>query len=259
MKTLLHCFMGAAAACLTLALPNLGMAEDPAPSMTTGGDTAPATEPAPSVTTPEAAPAPQVKPPKEVSAFLDRVFKNLPAANTSFAFKSWPQAGKPTEEGVGMMPLSGVSPEAIVKRVMDVDHYKGNIDHVIENRSIKDARFTPPQAVRFYQHLDLSLLGDIHHELVLVDGGMRDGYRVLYWYLLEKESSALKRDVGMRSAYNVGAWIISKDKIGYALSSAPKKDDTNYLQWKSLTSGADLAAKSVVEDNIKGMVAWAKR
>ena len=199
-------------------------------------------------------------PPAEVKAFLDRVFAALPAGTpTASSFKSWEAAGKPTEEGFGLMPSPGLNPEAVVARVMDVNHYVGNLDNVLENRSIADSRFKPPTSVRFYQRLDLSLLGEIHHELVLVDGGTRQGYRLVYWYLLDKETQALGTDKGARSQYNVGAWVVSDKAIGYALSSAPVRDDVGFLKWTALTDGANVAAESVVKANIEGMVAWASR
>lgn len=213
-------------------------------------------------TTPPAPPPPQAVPraPGEVAQFLDRVFAHLPAGvPTAYKFESWEQSGKPTDEGVGLMPAPGTNVEAMVKRIMDVDHYKGNIDAVMESRSLKDSRFTPPKSVRFYQRINLSLIGEMQMDLVLIDDGVRKGYRTVYWYLNKPETKALDRAKGMRSDYNVGAWLISDKAVGYALSSAPLKDDCTWVQWQSLTTGADMAAKPVVETNIKGMINWSKR
>ena len=47
--------------------------------------------------------------------------------------------------------------------------------------------------------------------------------------------------------------------LGYALSSAPRRDDVGFLKFKALTSGADAAASRVVKSNIEGMARWASR
>ena len=44
-----------------------------------------------------------------------------------------------------------------------------------------------------------------------------------------------------------------------ALSSWPERTDVNTLQWVSLTSGANALAKKIIEGNIDGMSAWAKK
>ena len=257
-------FGGAALLCLTGA--GLGLADDApaAPPADTSAAANPAEGQAPA--TDEAAPAPAPakpaapKPPADVSAFLNRVFKALPkAAPTSYTFQAWDAEGKPTKEGFGLMPASGLNPEEVVARIMDVDHYVGNLDHVLVCRAIRDGRFLPPQSVRFYQKLDLSILGDIHHELVLVDGGTRSGYRLVYWYMLGPETEARGSDDAARSQYNVGAWIISDSAIGYALSSAPRREDVSFVKWAALTDGADIAAEGVVKSNIEGMITWVKR
>ena len=47
--------------------------------------------------------------------------------------------------------------------------------------------------------------------------------------------------------------------VGYALSSAPRRDDVGFLKWKALTTGADVAASRVIKDNIAAMARWAAR
>ena len=257
------------AICTALSVSALSVAQEVAPPPANPAPTTGAPAPvnvAPGVSvpaaTPPAPPPPQAVPKAtgEVAQFLDRVFAHLPAGvPTSYEFESWEQAGKPTDEGVGLMPAAGTNIEAMVKRIMDVDHYKGNIDAVLESRTLKDTRFSPPKSVRFYQRINLSAIGEMQMDLVLVDEGVRKGYRTVFWYLNKPETKALDRSQGMRSDYNVGAWLISDKAVGYALSSAPLKDDCNFLQWQSLTTGADLAAKPVVETNIKGMIKWSKR
>jgi len=198
--------------------------------------------------------------PKEVQAFLERVFRKLPPAGTlpkAYKLEGWEVSGKPTEEAVGFMPAPGVDPDRLIARVMDVNHYKGNIAHVVESRAIPDPAFMPPQQVRFYQKVDVPVIATIHHELVLVDAGTINGYRVAYWYLLKDKTNALETKTANRSDFNVGAWITSKGMVAYALSSWPKRDDLNFFQWGSLTTGADMAASPVIKGNIEGMAAWA--
>jgi hypothetical protein len=195
----------------------------------------------------------------EHEAFVERVLKHLPSGTpTKFEFAHWSHAGRPTDEGFGLLPVAGASPDKIVAAVLDVDHYVGNIEHVAACRSIPDSRFPAP-AVRFYQRLDLPMLGSIHHELVLFDLGTRNGYRVVAWDVLRSETDALATRDGFRSDYNHGAWLVAPGVVGYALGSAPKRDDVGFLKWKALTSGADVAASRVVKANIEGMAKWAAR
>ena len=196
----------------------------------------------------------------EGQAFLDRVFARLKTAQRNgYHFDHWSFGGKPTDEGIGVLAMPGVDAEKLIARVMDVDHYRGNIDHVLESRSVKDARFTPPQQVRFYQRIDIPLLSELHQELVLVDGGTRDGWRYAWWYLLDKETEILSPKVAARSGYNFGGWFVAPGVVAYALSSAPRKEDLGFLKWKALTTGADAAASKVVRANIEGMSRWASR
>lgn len=192
----------------------------------------------------------------ELQAFVDRVFAHLPTSPLrEFAFASWSHAGRPTQEGFGIGPVASADPEKLISAVMDVDHYVGNIEFVAACRSIPDPRFTDG-ARRFYQRVDLPLLGAIHHELVLHDLGTRGGYRVAGWEVLRAETDALSAKEGFRSDYNVGAWLAAPGIVGYALASAPKRDDVGFLKWKALTTGADVAASKVLRANIEGMVRW---
>jgi hypothetical protein len=142
---------------------------------------------------------------------------------------------------------------------MDVDHYVGNVEHVGACRSIPDPRFTPPAAVRFYQKVDLPLLGSVHHELVLHRLGEKNGYHVAAWSLLGPETDALSAKTAFRSDYNIGAWLVAPGVLGYALASAPKRGDVGRLKWAALTKGADVAASKVLKANIEGMARWAAR
>ena len=195
----------------------------------------------------------------EMTAFVDRVFAKLPASSSRFVFQHWNHGGRPTDEGFGLCPVPGVDPDALVAAVLAVDEYVGNVEHVAECRSIPDARFEPPAAVRCYQRIEIPVLGAVHHELAIHDLGERDGWRVAAWHLLRAETDALSRKKGFRSDYNQGCWLIKPGVLGYALASAPKRDDVGFLKWKALTKGADAAAGRVVKANIEGMAAWAKR
>lgn len=196
----------------------------------------------------------------EHEAFVGRVLSHLPSRPpTSYVFEHWSHGGRPTDEGFGLLPVPGADPEKLMAAIFAVDQYVGNVEHVAECRSIADARFAPPAAVRFYQRLDLPVLGGIHHELVLHDLGTRQGYRVAAWDVLRTETDALSPKVGLRSDYNVGAWLLAPGLVGYALASAPKRDDVGFLKWKALTTGADVAASRVVKANIEGMARWAAR
>lgn len=196
----------------------------------------------------------------EHEAFVERVMKHLPAAAPGkFEFVHWNHAGRPTDEGFGLVPVPGADPEKILAAVFDVDHYVGNIEHVGVCRSIEDPRFPRPGKVRFYQKLDIPLLGGIHHELVLHDLGTRNGYRIAAWDVLRAETDALSPKEAFRSDYNHGAWFAAPGLVGYALGSAPKRDDVGFLKWKALTSGADVAASRVLKANIEGLAKWAAR
>lgn len=191
------------------------------------------------------------------AAFVDRVLRNLPRWGSGFAFASWKQAGKVTKEGVGILATS-VDVDRVVARVMDVDHYVGNVDYVETCRSISDPGHEPPKSARFYQKIKLPVIGALHHELVLEDLGERDGWRVLGWYLHRDAAKLSARD-GARAAYNDGAWLIRPEAVGYALSSAPLKDDVGRLKFAALTKGADAGASKAIQANIEGMLAWSRR
>ncbi len=194
------------------------------------------------------------------SAFLDRVFRHVPAGPISrFTFDAWSDGGRPTKEGVGLLPQSGVDVDAFAKRVMDVASYRGNIDYVEESRTVAGPEHNPPTAVRFYQRVKVPMLAEIQMELVLTDHGMRDGWRVLAWHQHDAATTALNPKQGARSDYNVGAWLIKSDCIGYALSSAPRKEDVGRLKFAALTRGADAGATQVVKGNIEGMLRWSRR
>lgn len=206
-----------------------------------------------------AAPGGLEEAPPEVRAFLERVLAAMPDAGAGVAdyqFRHWERVGSPTREAFGIKAVPGIDPEALIGRVLDVDHYVGHIAHVEESRSVPDPRFAPPDRVRVHQRLRVPAVALVRQELELVDAGTIHGYRVVYWSLLEPETAALDPSNGVRNAYNVGAWFAAPGVVGYALNSWPRREDVNMLQWASLTRGADRLASAVVERTIDGMAAW---
>jgi hypothetical protein len=200
--------------------------------------------------------------PPEVREFLGRVLEKIPEGGkgaTGYEFWHWAWEGKATQESIGLKAIPGVDPDRFIARVMDVDHYVGNLAHVEVCRSAQDPAFKPPEKVRFVQLASVPGVARVQYELVLVDAGTLNGYRVAYWYLLKDKTASLDPKVAARSEFNIGAWLVAPGVVGYALSSWPKRDDVNTLQWLSLTTGANALAKKVVEGNIDGMAAWAAK
>jgi len=196
----------------------------------------------------------------EHEAFVDRVLKHLPPAPPrQFLLERWNHGGRPTKEGFAIMPVAGVHPEPVIDAVMDVDGYVNNIDHVEANRAVEDARFEPPEKVRFYQRINVPILGSLHHELVLHRMGEHHGYQVVAWGLLGPETEALSSKQAARSDYNHGIWLVAPGLLGYGLGSAPRREDVGFLKWKGLTKGADVVAPRVLRSNIENMARWAAR
>lgn len=196
----------------------------------------------------------------EIQAFVERVFARLPVPPpTAFAYWHWPHAGRPTEEAVAVMPMPGLDPEKLIAAVMDVGNYVGNVEHVVASRVIPDPRHTMPAAVRFYQKIDLPLLGSVQHDLVLKRLPARGGWEMAAWDLNKAETEALNVKEGFRSDYSHGLWLAKPGVIGYALGSAPKREDVGFLKYKAMTTGADAAASRVLRSNLEGMAKWAAR
>lgn len=198
----------------------------------------------------------------DLAPFVDRVLARAPASTSppaQFQLQSWAHGGRPTDEGLGLLAIPGLDPQKAIDAVMDVDHYRGNLDHVQVCRSINDPRYLTPGAVRFYQRLDVPMLGVIHHELVLSRLEGRKGYLIAGWEVLKPETAALSAKDGIRSDYNHGVWIAAPGLLGYAFGSAPKRDDVGFLKWKALTAGADVAAGRVLRANIEGLARWAAK
>lgn len=196
----------------------------------------------------------------EPTSFVDRVMQRVPDGPVrEYLFEHWPHGNKPTDEGFGMLPVPGADPERVLARVFDVDHYVGNISHVVECRAIPDPAHQLPEKLRFYQRIKIPLVGEVHHELVLQRLGTLRGYQVACWHMLERETAALGATGAARSQVSDGAWIVAPGLVGYALSSLPRREDVGYLKWKAMTSGANVMAPKVIRDNIEGMAAWAAR
>lgn len=196
----------------------------------------------------------------EHTDFVQRALARMPSSKPStFSFQSWKHAGRPTDEGFGIMPIPGVDPDKIMSAVMALEDYVGNVEHVVESRVIKDPRFDGVTAKRFYQKVSIPLLGAVQHELALHRLDDQGGYQIAAWHVLRGETDALPKSNGFRSDYNMGAWFAAPGVLGYALASAPKRDDVGWLKWKALTKGADAAASKVVKANLECMAGWAAR
>ncbi len=196
----------------------------------------------------------------ELPGFLQRVLAHLPATPPAgFHAVQWSHGGRPTDEALAMLPIPGLNPAKAIDAVMDVNHYVGNLDHVAACRSVADPRFVLPEKVRFYQRVDIPLLGAVHHELVLERLGEHKGYLAAGWSILTPETSALSAKEGFRSDYSHGVWLAAPGRLVYALGSAPRRDDVGFLKWKALTSGADAAASRVLRANLEGLGRWAAK
>lgn len=192
--------------------------------------------------------------------FLARVLKRIGSPTvTSFRFDSWSHAGKPTSEGVGLLPVPGVDAEKFFARVMDLDHYVGPIPHVVESRSVPDPRCQAPGQVHFYQRVKVPLIGDLHQESVITRLPAQSGFELVAWQLLEKETEALSPKTAIRAGYSDGVWMVAPGVVGYALSAAPRRDDVGFIKWKALTTGADAAASRVLRANMECVGRWAAR
>ncbi len=198
--------------------------------------------------------------PPEVRDFLRRVLDALPPLNDPLlepAFLHWPIEGKVTQESVLAKDVPRIEPDALIARVMDVNGYVGRIGYVEVSQVVDDSAFVLPGERRCLQRVRVPGITKVQHELVLVDAGLIDGYRVAYWYLLENETSALDPAVGARSAFNIGAWFVAPGRVGYAMSSWPRREDLNAFQWFTMTRVADTVARRLLLETLDSMCAWA--
>lgn len=189
--------------------------------------------------------------------FLDRVMPHVgDLSHDKFSHTSWRFENRPTSEGVGLLPNPDTDVDLMVAHILDVEAYPANVKYVesievVERRSDTD--------VSYVQRMNLPLIGRIQVQINLSDYGVRDGYRVVAWDQADDATAALDKKQGARTAYNLGAWLLSDDAVGYALASAPLKKDVGILKYLAMTKGADAAAGEVLRQNIHGMVEWAHR
>jgi hypothetical protein len=189
--------------------------------------------------------------------FLDRVMPHVADLSTErFSHVSWRYEKRPTSEGVGLLPNPDTDVETMVSHILDVEAYPENVKYVegidvVERRADTD--------VTYVQHMNLPLLGRIQVQINLSDYGTRDGFRIVAWDQDDEGTEALDKKHGARTAYNLGAWLLAEDAVGYALSSAPRKSDVGTLKYMAMTKGADATAGEVLKQNIQGMIAWAHR
>jgi len=192
--------------------------------------------------------------------FLERVFPRLPkSAPSKFQFQSWKHGGRATGEGLGVMSVAGVEPAEVEAAAWDVNNYKGNTQAVVECRQVPDERFDGETQQRFYQRIEIPVLGAIHYELLMERVAERDGWSGVAWSVLRSDTDRLDKRRGMRSDYNHGCWLSKPGLIAYGLGSAPKRDDVGFIKWKAMTKGADATAPRMFQTNVEGMAAWVKR
>lgn len=190
--------------------------------------------------------------------FLDRVMPEVSAlSRDKFSYKSWRFENRPTSEGVGLKPNVDVDVETMVQRILDIEAYPANMKYVAEckiTNRLSDTDFV------YVQKMNLPILGGIQCALHIADYGERDGYRVVAWNQDDPGTDALnKKQGGVRTQYNLGAWLVKPDEVAFSLSSAPRKDDVGSLKFAIMTKGADAGAGDLLRNNIESMIAWSKR
>lgn len=173
-----------------------------------------------------------------------------------FSHATWRFESRPTSEAVGVLAHPDTDIESMVTHILDVENYPDNVRYVeaidlIERRSDSD--------VTYVQHMNLPLIGRIQVQIHLSDFGERDGFRIVAWDQDDEATEALDKKHGARTHYNLGAWLLRTDAVGYALSTAPRKSDVGTLKYLAMTKGADATATEVLKINIEGMIAWAHR
>ncbi len=189
--------------------------------------------------------------------FLDRVLaheKDL--SMEKFNYTSWKFENRPTSEGFGVLPGVDVDVAAMAQHILDVENYPGNVKYVdateiVERRS--------PTDVTYVQRMNLPVIGKIQVQIHLADYGVREGWHIIAWDQDDAGTEALNKKQGARTAYNLGAWLLAEDAVGYALSSAPLKSDMNTLKYMAMTKGAEATVGEVLKQNIEGMLAWTDR
>lgn len=192
--------------------------------------------------------------------FVERIFQRLPqAAPSKFHFDSWKHAGRPTGEGLGVKSVPGIDPAKVEAAAWDVNQYTGNVNAVVECRQVPDDRYDGETQQRFYQRIEIPVLGSVHYELLMERVAERDGWQGVAWSVLRVETDRLDKRQGIRSDYNHGCWLSKPGVLAYGLGSAPLRGDVGLIKWKAMTKGADAAAPRMFQANIDGMSAWVAR
>ena len=192
-----------------------------------------------------------------IDDFLSRVMEHLPELKRDkFNSVSWRYEGRPTGEAIGLKPGIDVDPEAVVARILDVEHYPGNVQYVDKTIVEKQTK----KSVTYTQKMKLPAIGGVQVVLTMKDLGTLDGYRVVAWKQEDAATEALdKKDGGARTEYNLGAWLVKADEVAYALSAAPLKKDLGSIKYALMTKGSDATTGPVLSSNIDSMVAWSQR
>lgn len=192
-----------------------------------------------------------------IDDFLSRVMEHLPELKRDkFNSVSWRYEGRPTGEAIGLKPGIDVDPEAVVARILDVEHYPGNVQYVDKTIVEKQTK----KSVTYTQKMKLPAIGGVQVVLTMKDLGTLDGYRVVAWKQEDAATEALdKKDGGARTEYNLGAWLVKDDEVAYALSAAPLKKDLGSIKYALMTKGSDATTGPVLSSNIDSMVAWSQR
>jgi hypothetical protein len=191
------------------------------------------------------------------AAFLDRVFAHLDELKPDkFSHASWKFENRPTSEAVGMLPGLAIDVQKTVDCIMNVDVYPDNVQYVERNNILEsrsDTDFT------YVQRMKIPVVGRVQVALNIADRGVQQGFRIVDWTQNDEETEKLPRKEGMRTEYSLGAWLISEDKLLYALSSVPRKKDAGSLKFAIMAKGSDATAGEVLKKNINAMADWSGR
>lgn len=191
------------------------------------------------------------------AAFLDRVFSHLDDLKPDkFSHASWKFQNRPTSEAVGMIPGQSLDVQKVVDCIMNVEAYPENVQYVERNNILErrsDTDFT------YVQRMKIPVVGRVQVALNIADRGVQQGFRIVDWTQNDEATDALPKKEGMRTEYSLGCWMISEDKLLYALSSVPRKKDAGSLKFAIMAKGSDATAGEVLKKNIGAMADWSKR
>lgn len=191
-------------------------------------------------------------------AFLDRAVDHLDGLpRDRFSTAQWRFDGRPTSEGVGLKPGLKVDVDKMAACVMDVEGYAENVKFVESSTIIVEHS---PKDVIHVQKMKVPVIGGVQVVNHLQDIGDFRGYRAIAWEGDDARTAALDpKDGGVRLAYSLGAWLLRPDEVGFAVSTAPRKDDVGSIKYAIMTKGADALIGTTVATNIEAMHAWSER